>query len=479
MRRVPVYVLMASLVVSPFSAQTWAQIPREFGAQGGPIADAVNCDGAADRVNRMARGLPDQERMIRNLEAQRDAARQASDAADARGTDRLQDALLDQLKGRVTDAAKDLVKSTEQFKKAAEFVDDKAAELGITEANKEIVSNASEIAQERAEVWKAYNAGRQGGRELMQANQNLLDDAASINKVFVDSGIADKTFDALTDHAMKNPVTAPYAVAGKVARVLIDVGVATKESMIEGDVATKLENTLIDLRATRDKMQARVIELKTSCLNPRQQQRAEHERQEGEREAQREADQEARTNQAAPNSGGGGAGKAIAAAAAAGGGAVAGLYAWNELKKAQEEADALVNSLPSGGGSTGGGSTGGGSTGGGTANRFDGTYAATASRNCTPGSGASEPCNQALASGGCNPTSFTFTVTGGVVRDTCGWLSAATISSSGFYSGRYTGTASLNLLVTGPFSTTSSFPLTGSETYRGNSYSATITITRR
>src|SRR5690349_20521030 len=97
MRRVSVYVLMASLVFSPFSAQAWAQqIPREFGAQGGPIADAVNCDGAAERVSRMARGLPNQERMIRNLEAQRDAARQASEAADARATGRVQDALLDQ-----------------------------------------------------------------------------------------------------------------------------------------------------------------------------------------------------------------------------------------------------------------------------------------------------------------------------------------------------------------------------------------------
>lgn len=479
MRRVSVYVLLASLVFSPFSTQTWAQqIPREFGAQGGPIADAVNCDGAAERVNRMARGLPKQEEMIRNIEAQRDAARRASDAADARATDRVQGALLDQIKGKITDAAQDFVKSTQQFKKAAEFVDDKAAELGISEANKERVSKAYEIAEERAEVWKAYDAGRQGGRELMQANRNLLDDAASLNKVFVDSGIADKTFDALTDHAMKNPVTAPYAVGGKVARVLIDVGVATGESWVEGDVAMKLENTLIDLRATRDRMQARVLELKTSCLNPRQQQRAEQERQEGEREAQREVEQEARTTQAARSSSGGGAGKAIVGAAAAGGGAVATLYAWNEYKKAQEEADELLNSLPGGGGSTGGGSTGGGSTGGG-ANQFDGTYTATASRSCTPGSGAAEPCNQAFASGSCSPTSFTFTVSGGVVRDTCGWLSAASISSSGLYSGRYTGTASTNLLVTGSFSTTSSFPLTGSETYRGNAYSATITITKR
>ena len=356
MRLVPVYVLVASLVVSPFSAQTWAQqIPREFGAQGGPIADAVDCSGAADRVNRMARGLPKQNDMIRKLEAQRDAARQASDAADARATDRVQDALLDQIKDKVTDAAKDFVKSTDQFKKAADYVNDKAKDLGITEANKETVSKAYELAKERAEVWKSYDAGHQGGRELMQANRNLLDDATSLNKVFVNSGIADKTFDALTDHAMKNPVTAPYAVGAKVARVLIDVGVATGESVIEGDVATKLENTLIDLRATRDKMEDRVSTLKTDCLNPKQQQKADQEQQAGEREVARQ--EPAQSN---PPSGGG-AGKVIAGAAAAGGGAVAGLYAYNEYKKLQEETDALVNSLPPSGGSSGG-STGGGTT---------------------------------------------------------------------------------------------------------------------
>src|SRR3990170_3540971 len=86
------------------------QIPREFGAAGQPIFDtAENCVGAADLVNRMAKGLPDQNATIRRLEAQRDAARQASEAAGTQATDRVRDALLDQVKGKLTDAAKDYV----------------------------------------------------------------------------------------------------------------------------------------------------------------------------------------------------------------------------------------------------------------------------------------------------------------------------------------------------------------------------------
>jgi len=303
-----VAMLLVALLTGRPSAQPIApefeQIPREFGAAGQPIFDAVNCDGAADRVNQMSRGLPEQNALIRRLEAQRDGARQASEAASTQATDRVRDALLDEVKGKLTDAAKDYVKGTEQFKKAAEFVDDKAAKLGITEANKTAVSKAYELAESRAEVWKSFNAGRQGGRELMQANRNLLDDATSLNKVFVDSGIADKTFDVLTDHAMKNPVTAPWAILGKVARVLIDVGVATGESAIEGETAVGLDNTLNVLRDQRTKMEDRITTLKTGCLNPKQQLRADQERQEGEREVARQE-----PTQTSPPRAGSGAGK--------------------------------------------------------------------------------------------------------------------------------------------------------------------------
>ena len=312
-------------------ASEFEQIPREFGAAGQPIFAAENCDGAADRVNRMARGLPDQNAQIRRLEAQRDAARQASEAAGTQATDRVRDALLDQVKGKLTDAAKDYVKGTEQFKKAAEFVDDKAAKLGITEADKNLVAKASELAEQRAEVWKSFDAGRQGGRELMQANRNLVDDATSLNKVFVNSGIADKTFDALTDHAMKNPVTAPYAILGKAGRVLIDVAVATGESGIEGRYAVDLDNELNVLRDVRTKMENRITTLTTGCLNPKQKLKAEEERQEGEREVARQE-----PTQTSPAPSGGGVGKTVKMAAVIGGGLAGGLLLAQSIEDLEE-----------------------------------------------------------------------------------------------------------------------------------------------
>ena len=77
----------------------------------------------------------------------------------------MRDALLDEVKGKLTDAAKDYVKGTEQFKKAAEYVDDKAAKLGITEADKNVVSKAYELvgrARGSVEVIRRRAPGRPG-----------------------------------------------------------------------------------------------------------------------------------------------------------------------------------------------------------------------------------------------------------------------------------------------------------------------------
>jgi hypothetical protein len=114
---------------------------------------------------------------------------------------------------------------------------------------------------------------------------------------------------------------------------------------------------------------------------------------------------------------------------------------------------------------------------GGTTTTFDGQYAAQVTYNCTASSGASEPCNRSFGSNGCAFETFSFSVTGGVLRDACGWPTAASVSSGGSYSGRFTGTASGTLPITGIFS--SSFQLSGSDVFRGNTYRITIAVQKR
>ena len=175
---------------------------------------------------------------------------------------------------------------------------------------------------------------------------------------------------------------------------------------------------------------------------------------------------------------GGGPIKGIIAGSAAAAGGVVALKAYQEAKAIDRElaeTQALINSLNSGGSSSGSTST---SSGGSTSTTTTTTYSATGTYSCTPGSGASEPCNRAVASGGCDPFSISFTVTGSTVRDNCNWLIGSVSGST--FTDRYTGTSSTTLPMSGTLpGAGSSTQWTGTETYRGNAYRIVLTVTRR
>jgi hypothetical protein len=175
----------------------------------------------------------------------------------------------------------------------------------------------------------------------------------------------------------------------------------------------------------------------------------------------------------------------VAGSAAAAGGAVA-IKSYQDLKKSEREAEELaaetqrlINTIGTSSGSTGSTSGGSTSTGGSTSGGVNGTFSVTASYSCTSGgTSASEPCNRAVANLGCDPLAFSFTVTNGVLRDSCSWLTGS-VSSGGVFSGRYTGTASLAMPMSGTLPSSGSVQWTGSDSHRGNSYRITLTVTRR
>lgn len=132
-----------------------------------------------------------------------------------------------------------------------------------------------------------------------------------------------------------------------------------------------------------------------------------------------------------------------------------------------------LNTIDSGSGGSGGGS------GGSSSSAFAGTYSAQVTYSCTTSAGAAEPCNRSFGSNGCAFESFTFSVSsGGTLNDACGWLTSALVGSSGTYSGRYTGTASRNMPISGTLPPSGS-SLSGSDVYRGNTYRITIQLSKR
>jgi hypothetical protein len=166
----------------------------------------------------------------------------------------------------------------------------------------------------------------------------------------------------------------------------------------------------------------------------------------------------------AAKAGGGGVGTAIKLGAGLGGGVAGALVLANALKDLKSaESDVAAASA--------GSSSSSSSSSTATAN-----YSGTVTYSCTAGAGAAEPCNRAPSFSGCSNSTITFSVSGGVLTDTCGWLTRGSVSSN-VYSGRYTGTASQSMPMTGTVS--SGAVWSGTDTFKGNTYRITIAVQSR
>lgn len=454
-RRRPIAVLILASQLLP--APLWGQgIPREFGAAGGPI-DAIDCTNAQAIVTRLTTNLPNQDRLIANLEQQVAAARKAANAAD----ERVSDDLLKAAKKEMTDIAKNYLEQTGQLKKLADALSKK----GLSpEAQQKFVDTVTQ-AKASEEVWKAFKAGQQTGAELLASERRMWEDMARLNRLFVDSGIADQVFDGLVDTLMKTPATAPPAILAKLARVGIDVGASMAESVIEDRDARQANETLEILRAQRNKFKDKISDLNTKCLQPKK-------NTENTEKAENTAKPDPNTPApAAPAvAKGGGSGKAVAGILTAAGAAAAGFWAYNEYEKSQALLDEF-STIPTGSSTSAPVTT---TTG---ASAFNGTYRAQVTRSCVAGPFPAS-CSQAPENATCSPTNFTFTVTSGTIRDCGGNFGNGTVQSNGTYSGIYTGSAN-GVPISGTFQTSGTFILQGQTTSQGSSYTIRISVTKQ
>ncbi len=105
---------------------------------------------------------------------------------------------------------------------------------------------------------------------------------------------------------------------------------------------------------------------------------------------------------------------------------------------------------------------------------FDGTYSAQVTLTCSPG-GAGEACATLATTAAC-PGMETVTVANNLVFDKCGYLQQTAISDDGRFVGAST---SQGIQLSGTFTTTGTFPLSGSAVSGGNQYQLTFLVTKR
>jgi hypothetical protein len=104
---------------------------------------------------------------------------------------------------------------------------------------------------------------------------------------------------------------------------------------------------------------------------------------------------------------------------------------------------------------------------------FDGVYSAQVKLACAAG-GARNDCASLATTAAC-PSMETITVANNLVLDSCGYLRQGPISEDGLYRGTST---TLSIPLEGQFSTTATFPLSGSVMDGANQYQLTFVVTK-
>src|SRR5207244_8575537 len=103
---------------------------------------------------------------------------------------------------------------------------------------------------------------------------------------------------------------------------------------------------------------------------------------------------------------------------------------------------------------------------------FDGIYSAQVKLACA--AGGARVCASLATTVAC-PSMETLTVANNRVLDSCGYLQQAAISEDGLYRGRST---TLGIALEGQFSTTATFPLSGTGVEGANHYQLTFLVTK-
>jgi hypothetical protein len=210
----------------------------------------ADCEKANATRRRIVEGLPVQLDAIRRTESQIDAARKSmsdtSEEAKKLAMEKTKDAVLEYASEAVT-TAKNLRWQVEKLKSTG-------ADRKTRDA---ILKSLQTITFSGEDLQKASKAGYNSGKELQNKVGSLASQLASANKLFVDSGIADKLGEKLAESA-GGPL-GEFAFKG--ARLSIDIGVLYAQDKLSRDEYNHALKNLDIMRTQYRRSEAKIRSL--------------------------------------------------------------------------------------------------------------------------------------------------------------------------------------------------------------------------
>jgi hypothetical protein len=198
----------------------------------------ADCEKAGATRRRIVEGLPVQLDAIRRTESQIEAARK-----DISKTSEEAKALaMEKTKEAVTEYASEVLSTAKALRGQVEALQSMGANRKTRDA---ILKSLHTIAFSGEDLLKASQAGYNSGTELQKKVGTLSSQLASANKLFVDSGIADKLGETLAEHA-GGPLG---GFAFKGARLSIDIGVLYAQDKLSRDEYNRAMKNLDIMRS--------------------------------------------------------------------------------------------------------------------------------------------------------------------------------------------------------------------------------------
>jgi|WetSurMetagenome_2_1015567.scaffolds.fasta_scaffold37110_2 hypothetical protein len=210
----------------------------------------ADCEKAGATRQRIVSGLPVQLDAIRRTEAQINAARK-----DISSTSEEAKALaMEKTKEAVAEYASEALSTAKALRGQVEALQSVGAGRKTRDA---ILKSLHTIAFSGEDLLKASGAGYRSGKDLQNKVGTLTDQLVSANKLFVDSGIADKLGETLAEHA-GGPLG---GFAFKGARLSIDIGVLYAQDKLSRDEYNRAMKNLDIMRTQYRRNEARVTSL--------------------------------------------------------------------------------------------------------------------------------------------------------------------------------------------------------------------------
>jgi hypothetical protein len=210
----------------------------------------ADCEKADATRRRIVEGLPVQLDAIRRTEAQIEAARKDI----SKTSEEAKNLAMEKTKEAVMEYASEVASTAKKLRGQVEALQSMGADRKTRDA---ILKSLHTITFSGEDLLKASQAGYTAGTELQKKVGTLSSQLANANKLFVDSGIADKLGEKLAESA-GGPL-GEFAFKG--ARLSIDIGVLYAQDKLSRDEYSHAMKNLDIMRTQYRRSEAKVKSL--------------------------------------------------------------------------------------------------------------------------------------------------------------------------------------------------------------------------